>query len=181
MQSLSKTTLAMMAMIGLAVASAGPAFAHPMQDAPGTVVRPGDGDMTCRQMADEGASLSAEMGESGPGLLGRVGGIARAGATLLMPVAGLAVAGADALTAPGKSRREAAADTRRDRWNYLNGLYAGRGCDESSAQSRTTSNPTPPVAPEASSSPPAHASAAAPANVTVAAPRPSITPAAFPN
>lgn len=172
MQRLSKTALALVATTALAIAAAGPSVAHPIQDAPGTVVRAGDADMTCRQMADEGAALSAEMGESGPGLLGRVGGIARAGATLLMPVAGLAVAGADALTAPGKSRREAEADTRRDRWNYLNGLYAGRGCDANIEERSASSTPAPTAAPVA---------APTIAPVAAAVPSPAIAPAAFPH
>ena len=154
----SDTVLAAVAALGLTAASAQAVAARTVQDAPATVVRAGDGDMTCRQMADEGAALSADMGESGPGLLGRVGGIARAGATLLVPGAGLAVAGADALTSPGKARREAEADTRRDRWNYLNGLFAGRGCD---AQSGPT---------------PAQPPVAATGGVT-AVPEPTITPA----
>jgi hypothetical protein len=165
--------LALIATTGFAIASAGPTFAHSLQDAPGTVVREGDAEMTCRQMADEGAALSADMGESGPGLLGRVGGIARAGATLLVPAAGLAVAGAEALTSPGKARREAEADTRRDRWNYLNGLYAGRGCDTSAEQ-------VPASNPPASTTAPTAAPAAPPATPT-RVPPPSITPAAFPH
>ena len=95
-----------------------------------TVVRAGDDALTCRQMADEAATISADMGERGPGLLGRAAGVARAGASLLVPGAGLALAGAQALTGSNGEKKEAEADARRDRWNYLNGLYAGRGCDQ---------------------------------------------------
>lgn len=156
----------LMLAMGMAAGSAQSASAQPMQDAPGTVVRAGDADMTCHQMADEGAALSADMGEAGPGLLGRVGGIARAGATMLIPAAGLAVAGAEALTSPGKSRREAEADTRRDRWNYLNGLYAGRGCDGNAAQPGPT---------------PAQATAPAASTTVPSPPAPDIRPAVFPH
>ena len=175
MRNLSKTMITTIATMGLIVATAGSAAARSLQDASGTVVRPGDPEMTCHQMADEGAALSADMGESGPGFLGRVGGIARAGATLLVPGAGLAVAGADALAAPAKARREAEADTRRDRWNYLNGLYAGRGCDESTPQ------PTPASPPPAA--PTAHATSVAPPSAAglPAVPTPSITPGRLPH
>lgn len=174
MPSRSNRTIALMLATGLAASSAQSASARPMQDTPGTVVRPGDAGMTCRQMADEGAALSADMGESGPGLLGRVGGIARAGATMLIPAAGLAVAGAEALTSPGKARREAEADTRRDRWNYLNGLYAGRGCDESSPEPVASGAPVP-------TSPIAATATPAAGLVPAEPPRPPITPAAFPH
>ncbi|NBW10010.1 MAG: hypothetical protein EBR82_18485, partial [Caulobacteraceae bacterium] len=88
-----------------------------------TVVRAGDDALTCTQMADEAATISADMGERGPGLLGRAAGVARAGASLLVPGAGLVMAGAEALTGSNGEKKEAAADARRDRWNYLNGLY----------------------------------------------------------
>ena len=176
MRSFRKTMMATSVAFGCIAATAHAVSARPLQDAPSTVVRPGDGDMTCRQMADEGAALSADMGASGPGLLGRVGGIARAGATLLVPGAGLAVAGAEALASSGKARREAEADARRDRWNYLNGLYAGRGCDESDAQVTPATVP-PPAAPPTGAATPSPTATPGP----VAAPRPSITPAAFPH
>jgi hypothetical protein len=168
MRSFSKTMMVTVSALGLAIVSAGSVSARTRQDAPATVVRVGDAEMTCRQMADEGAALSADMGASGPGLLGRVGGIARAGATLLVPGAGLAVAGAEALTSPAKARREAEADTRRDRWNYLNGLYAGRGCDESSA-----SQGLGPVAVETPRAPAVTAG-------STTSPTPRISPAVFP-
>ena len=116
----------------MAVLAAGPVFtgAALAQDAaPGTVVRAGDDTMTCRQMADEAAELSAGMGSDRPGVFGVVGEVARSGAAMLVPGAGLAMAGADALTSSGREKREAKAAAGRDRWNYLNGLYAGRGCN----------------------------------------------------
>ena len=180
MLSRSNRTIALMLVTGLAASSAQSASAPPTQDAPGTVVRPGDAEMTCRQMADEGAALSADMGDSGPGLLGRVGGIARAGATMLVPAAGLAVAGVDALTSPGKARREAEADTRRDRWNYWNGLYAGRGCDGAGEGEPTTVAPSPAPASTVAAAP-APVSAPATTPTTASTPRPAITPAAFPH
>ena len=95
-----------------------------------TVVRQGDPELTCIQMSEEAAEISARMGEgAGGGLLGRVGEVAKTGASMLVPGVGLAMAGADAVTAPGRERREAAAQSDRDRWNYLNGLYAGKNCN----------------------------------------------------
>ncbi len=134
-------------------------------DAPGTVVRAGDDALTCPQMADEAATISADMGERGPGLLGRAAGVARAGASLLVPGAGLAMAGAQALTGSNGEKKEAAADARRDRWNYLNGLYAGRGCGQGSAETASAS-----AVPAAATSAPAPTPSA-----------PEITPAAFPH
>jgi hypothetical protein len=153
-------------------------------DAPGTVVRAGDDALTCPQMADEAATISASMGEQGPGLLGRAAGVARAGAALLVPGAGLALAGADALTSSGADKKEAEAHAKRDRWNYLNGLYAGRGCGEATAQTAQTSaqEAAAVVAPVATPAVTASASPAAPPVVTPAAtPTPTITPAAFPH
>jgi hypothetical protein len=148
-----------------------PGLARP-QDAPATVVRAADADMSCRQMADEAATISAGMGENGPGLLGRVGGVARAGASLLVPGAGLAIAGADALTSSGKDKKEAEADAKRDRWNYLNGLYAGRGCGETATETAS-----------AVGSASTAVATTAPSAVAPSAPvtAPAITPAAFPH
>lgn len=131
------------AAFGLGVA--GPALAQ--TEAP-TVVRDGDAALTCNQMADEAAALSAEMGEGGGGgLLGRLGEVARAGAAMVVPGAGLALAGADALTSSSRERREAQADAGRDRWNYLNGLYAGKGCGGEETSVRLASETAPPPAP----------------------------------
>jgi hypothetical protein len=159
-----------------------PAFAQtPAADAPGTVVRAGDDALTCTQMADEAATISAAMGEQGPGLLGRVTGVARAGASMLVPGAGLALAGADALTSSGREKKEAAVDARRDRWNYLNGLYAGRGCGENAAQT-AAAQPAQTSAQAAAAMAPAATPATTPAPVIVPAPvtAPMIVPAYTP-
>ncbi|QTC90147.1 hypothetical protein [Brevundimonas goettingensis] len=135
-----------------------PAFAQTQAaDAPGTVVRAGDDALTCPQMADEAATISASMGEEGPGLLGRVTGVARAGASMLVPGAGVALAGADALTSSRRDKKEAEADAKRDRWNYLNGLFAGRGCGETAVQA--TSGPAGQARPAQTSAQPAVATA----------------------
>jgi hypothetical protein len=95
-----------------------------------TVARPGDDQLTCAQMSDEAATLSASFGEDSPGIFGRVAGVAKAGAAMLVPGAGLAIAGADAVTQPGRQTEARRDQAERDRWNYLNGLYAGRGCND---------------------------------------------------
>jgi len=93
-----------------------------------TVVRTGDENLTCRQIADEAAGLSQRMGGNTPGPLGAMSGVARAGAAALIPGAGLVIAGADALTAPERERREAEALALQNRWHYLNGLYIAGDC-----------------------------------------------------
>ena len=109
-------------------------------------VRPGDDQLTCTQMADEAATLSATFGDDSPGIFGRVAGVAKAGAAMLVPGAGLAIAGADAVTQPGRESEERRNQAERDRWNYLNGLYAGRGCHEEVTP--VTTAPAPPAAPD---------------------------------
>jgi len=90
---------------------------------------PGDAQMTCRQMADQAAALSDLMSDqSQTGPLGRMTGVARAGAGMLIPGVGLLGAAVDALTAGQREKREAQRMAVRDRWHYLNGLYAGRRC-----------------------------------------------------
>jgi len=156
----------------MAVLAAGPVFTGPAlaQDAaPGTVVRAGDDTMTCRQMADEAAELSAGMGTDRPGVFGVVGEVARSGAAMLVPGAGLAMAGADALTSSGREKREAKAAAGRDRWNYLNGLYAGRGCN--APEQAAVEPAAPAVVP---SGPPAVTPAPVAASVPAAPPAPRI-------
>lgn len=93
------------------------------------IIRATDTAMTCAAVSEEAAQLSEAMGGEPDGsLFGRLGGVVRAGATMVIPGAGLAMAGADALTAPGRERKAAEADAVRHRWYYLNGLYAGQGC-----------------------------------------------------
>jgi hypothetical protein len=96
-------------------------------DAPPVVFRDGDAAMSCPQIADEAAALSETMGgRGGPGVIGAVTGAARAGASMLIPGAGLAIAGVDALTREQRERKEAEEAAVEHRWYYLNGLYAGR-------------------------------------------------------
>lgn len=97
------------------------------------IIRATDTAMTCAAVSEEAAQLSEAMGGEPDGsLFGRLGGVVRAGATMVIPGAGLAMAGADALTAPGRERKAAEADAVRHRWYYLNGLYAGQGCQAAS-------------------------------------------------
>ena len=129
------------------VAGAAPGHAQSPEVGSPTVVRAGDEALTCNQMADEAATLSANIGESGGGgLLGRIVGVVRVGAAMAVPAAGLAMAGADALAAPNRERQEAKADGDRDRWNYLNGLYAGKGCGEAREAVSVPTQATAPVA-----------------------------------
>lgn len=96
---------------------------------PVEIIRAGDTALTCPAMADEAAHLSEAMGGAPDGgLFGRLGGVARAGASMMIPGAGLVLAGADAVTAPGRERKAAEAAAIEHRWYYLNGLYAGRDC-----------------------------------------------------
>lgn len=119
-----------------ALSLAAPAVAQEPEGPP-DVFRPDDGALTCRQMADEAAALSARMGgKGGSGVFGAMGEVARSGAALLIPGAGLAMAGVDVLTRDGRERREAHEAAVENRWYYLNGLYAGR-CDTRQAASQT--------------------------------------------
>ena len=121
------------AVVALGLFAAPSAFAQdaPAADAPRipAIIQAGDTSLTCPAMADEAARLSATMGgEPGGGLFGRLGGVARAGAAMVIPGAGLVMAGTDALTAPERERKAAEAAAIQHRWYYLNGLYAGRDC-----------------------------------------------------
>jgi len=114
----------------LALILAGPAVAQDQLPPELQVFRDSDAALTCMQISDEAADLSQRMGGSeGGGVFGRLGGVARSGAALLIPGAGLAMAGADALTQPDRDRREARELAVQNRWYYLNGLFAGRRCD----------------------------------------------------
>ncbi|MCS6627270.1 hypothetical protein N0B44_30625 [Roseibacterium beibuensis] len=109
----------------------GCATRQPSAEAAGgaSVMRTGDANLTCVQIADEAAALSQRMGGTpNGGVLGAAGGVAKAGAAMLIPGAGLVIAGADALTAPERERRAAEAEALENRWHYLNGLYTARRC-----------------------------------------------------
>jgi hypothetical protein len=110
---------------------------------PVEIIRADDAGLTCAAMADEAARLSEAMGgEPDGGLFGRLGGVARVGASMLIPGAGLVLAGADVVTASGRERKAAEAGAVRHRWYYLNGLYAGRDC-MSGADAAGASRPSP--------------------------------------
>ncbi len=103
------------------------------QDA--AVFRETDEGLTCAQIGDEAAQLSAAMGDRTPsgGWLSALGNLAKSGASMLVPGGALAVAGADAVRQPGRERAEAEEAALQNRWYYLNGLHAGRGCREQAA------------------------------------------------
>lgn len=111
------------------------------------VFRTGDNAMTCVQIADEAAALSQTFGSERPNVFGRVMGVARTGAALLVPGAGLALAGADALTAEERERKAAREAATEQRWYYLNGLYTGQRCDQQAAQA-SVETPTVAVTPQ---------------------------------
>ena len=105
------------------------------------VFREADASLTCAQIGEEAAQLSEAMGEATPsgGWLSSLGNLAKSGASLIVPGAGLAVAGADAVRQPARDREEAEQAAIQNRWYYLNGLHAGRGCRE---QAQAAADPT---------------------------------------
>jgi hypothetical protein len=116
----------------LGLTLAGPAAAQEADpdNGPTAAIRPEDLALTCAQLADEAANLSQAMADDaeGGGVISSVAGVARSGASMLVPGAGLVMAGADAVTRPGREREAAAELSAQNRWHYLNGLAAGRGC-----------------------------------------------------
>lgn len=126
---------------GLSLVLTGAAMAQdPPAEEPAPIIRTTDSTLTCIQMSEEAAQLSQAMGgEPDGGLFGTLGGVARSGAALLIPGAGLVMAGADVLTKPERDRREADALSIQHRWYYLNGLYAGRRCQQ---QAEAAESPT---------------------------------------
>lgn len=103
--------------------------ATPREGTPIEIMRAADSAMTCPQISEEAAQLSEQLGGSpGGGFLSAISGVAQAGAALVIPGAGLVMAGADALTRPDRERKEAQVSAVRHRWYYLNGLYAGQDC-----------------------------------------------------
>jgi hypothetical protein len=139
--------------IPLAVALAATALPAVAQEAnaPAGVMRDTDSALTCVQISDEAAQLSQTMGREPAGsVFGRLGGVARAGAAMIIPGVGLATAASDALTAPERERKEAEARAVENRWYYLNGLYAGHRCQdaqEAAAPATPPSTPTVRTAP----------------------------------
>ena len=107
--------------LAAALICGGCATSESTRQANAPVNRAGDASMTCRQIADEAATLSARMGGT-PG--GAVRGVAWGGAAALIPGAGLVMAGVDALGASDRARKEAD----ENRWHYLNGLYTANNC-----------------------------------------------------
>lgn len=123
-----------LAAVGMGLSA--PAFAQdaapaPETEGPAKIMQDADATLTCAQVGDQAARLSETMGGDPEGsLFGALGGIVRSGAAMLIPGAGLAMAGADALNKPGRDRREAEQLATQNRWYYLNGLYAGRRCHD---------------------------------------------------
>ena len=115
-------------------------------EGPMPVIRAGDPALTCRQISDEAAQHSQAMGgEPDAGVFGALGGVARSGAALLIPGARLVMAGADAMTRPERERGEAEALAVQNRWYYLNGLYAGRRCQQQAEAAEAAAPSAPPV------------------------------------
>ena len=119
---------ALLAAPAAALAQEPPAAAPPPEEL--QIFRQGDAALTCVQISDEAAQLSQRMGGDRPSVFGRLTGVARSGASLLVPGAGLALAGVDAATADGRERREARERAVEQRWFYLNGLYTGLRCGQ---------------------------------------------------
>ncbi|MDP1778291.1 MAG: hypothetical protein Q8K90_06750 [Brevundimonas sp.] len=148
-------SVAVCAAVALGLGAVSPVWAQEAEAPPSgpiEVIRASDTSMTCAAVSEEAAQLSEALGgEPDGGLFGRLGGVVRAGATMVIPGAGLAMAGADVLTAPGREREAAEADAVRHRWYYLNGLYAGQRCQAASdAAGPTPATPAdadPPVVP----------------------------------
>lgn len=117
-------SLSLLAGIGLA----GAASAQEVESA-GAIIRQSDQTMTCEQIVAAGAEISQALGETREqSMFGRFGGVVKAGASMLVPGAGLAIAGVEAM---GEDERQAALAedlARMNRWYYLNGLYFGKGC-----------------------------------------------------
>lgn len=143
------------AVAGLAMGVVQPAMAQQAAapaDGPIEVMRASDTAMTCPGISEEAARLSQQLGGSpGDGILSTLSGVAQAGAAMLIPGAGLAMAGADALTRPDRERKEAEVAAVRHRWYYLNGLYAGHDCQAKA----DAAGPTPASPADAAPVPPA--------------------------
>lgn len=131
---------------GTALAQDGAPASAP--DQPTAVMKAEDAAMTCESIGAEAAQLSEAMG--GPpegGWIRSMGGVARSGVAMLVPGAGLVMAGRDALTREDRERKAAEARSLAYRWYYLNGLSQGRDCQ------RATEAVTPTTAPAAAPAP----------------------------
>lgn len=133
--------------LALALAlAAGPVLAQEQAPQELQIFRDGDATMTCQQIADEAAGLSQQMGgERGGGVFGSVMGVARTGAAMVIPGAGLAIAGADAINRPERERREAREAAVEHRWYYLNGVYTGQRCGTATEAASPSATPAPPA------------------------------------
>lgn len=117
------------------------------EDSAGAIMRASDAAFTCEQLVEEGAAISKTLGAGGDApMFGQFGGVLRLGASLLIPGAGMVMAGADALVQPEQERKQAEDLARMNRWYYLSGLYMGRGCDQSAATPATPPPAQPPAA-----------------------------------
>ena len=123
----------------LGAAAAGAAAAQDAPESAGAIIRQSDQSLSCEQIVAEGATISAALGETGEqSMFGLFGGVVKAGASMVVPGAGLAIAGMEAL---GEDERQAALAedlARMNRWYYLNGLYFGRGCGAGQAGAAPT-------------------------------------------
>ena len=112
--------------------------AEPAPDQPTTVMKAEDADLTCPAIGEEAAQLSQAMGGAPEGgLIRSVGSVARSGVAMLVPGAGLVMAGADAMTREDRERKAAEARSLAYRWYFLNGLSAGRNCQQAPGASAT--------------------------------------------
>ena len=124
--------------------------APPSPDQPTSVMKAEDMSLTCPAIGEEAAQLSQDMGGAPEGgFIRSVGSVARSGVAMLVPGAGLAMAGADALTRGDRERKEAEARGLAYRWYYLNGLSAGRNCQgQAEAATPAVESTTPQQAPQ---------------------------------
>lgn len=127
--------------------SAAPSLAQEQTQAaegPIQVIRADDAALTCVQIGDEAAQLSERMGgDPGGGVMGSLVGVAKSGAAMLIPGAGLLFAGADAATAERREREAAERQSVENRWFYLNGLHEGRGCRQTAQATPVVGQPAP--------------------------------------
>ncbi|RZJ05831.1 MAG: hypothetical protein EON89_02550 [Brevundimonas sp.] len=151
--------------LAFAACAVSPALAQDAaSDQPVEVMRAADLSLNCVQIADQASELSEIMGErANGGVFGRLGGVAKAGAAMVIPGAGLVTAAADALTQGDRDARLARERAVEQRWYYLSGLYTGRRCEP---------------LPETAAAAPAATAATPPAVATT--PAPAIRPATLP-